>query len=125
MGCGVYWRQVNRVSESLDVMRRSGISASSPAFQQLFSLRGKLLGQVGVKYPREVTMMLKIMGLSPGSVTLWHDLESGWMSEARESPGAPPVYKLATNEVAMTLLKGEMTKELELELMAPDDYLGE
>jgi len=83
------------------------------------------MGKIGVKYPREVTMLLHIGGLSPGAVKVWHDVESGFMSEARAYPGAPPVYKSISNDVAMTLLKGEMTKELETELMTPDDYIGE
>ena len=81
--------------------------------------------RVGFKYPRTISQIARLIGLSPGTITLWHDVESGWMSEAREKPGAPPVYKAVTDEVAMALLKGELTKELEQVLMAPDDYYGE
>ncbi|GAI13138.1 unnamed protein product, partial [marine sediment metagenome] len=36
-----------------------------------------------------------------------------------------PVYKAISDEAAMAILKHEMTKELEAELMTPDEYLGE
>jgi len=88
-------------------------------------MRGKLMGQIGIKFPREVTMLMRLVMLSPGEIKLWHDVESGFMSEARAYPGAPPVYKSISNEVAMALLKNEMTKDLETELMTPDEYLGE
>ena len=106
-------------------MRRFGIPDVSDAYQKLFSIRGKLMAQVGFKFPRTVTQLIKVLGLSPGSITVWHDIESGWMSEARSRPGAPPVYKRVSDEVAMAILKREVTKELEAELMKPDEYLGE
>lgn len=83
------------------------------------------MGQIGVKFPRTTSLLTKLIALSPGSIALWHDVESGFMSEARAYPGAPPVYKGVSDEVAMAILKKEITKELEAELMAPDEYLGE
>ena len=106
-------------------MRKFRIPEISPAYQQLYSLRGKLLKQVGFKYPRIVTSLLRLVALSPGRITLWHDVESGWMSEARVRPGAPPVYRAVSDEVAMALLKEELTHELEQVLMTPDPYIGE
>jgi len=125
MGCGVANRQIRELDRALSTMRRFGIDELSGPFRQLSAQRGKLLSQVGFKFPRTISSLLKLLGLSPGTITLWHDVESGWMSEAREKPGAPPVYKAVTDEVAMALLKGELTKELEQVLMAPDDYYGE
>ena len=125
MGCGVFWQQIHRLDESLGSMRVSGISPMSGPYQELYSLRGKLMAQIGFKFPREITMLLKLIGLSPGTITLWHDVESGFMSEARATPGAPPVYKHVSDEVAMAILKREVTKELEAELLTPDEYLGE
>jgi len=106
-------------------MRMHGISPMAGPYRELFSMRGKLMGQIGIKFPREVTMLMRLVMLSPGEIKLWHDVESGFMSEARAYPGAPPVYKSISNEVAMALLKNEMTKDLETELMTPDEYLGE
>jgi len=125
MGCGVYWNQVHRVDESLDSMRLHGINPLSGPFQELYTLRGKLMGQIGLKFPRTTSLLAKLLALSPGTISLWHDVESGFMSEARAYPGAPPVYKSVSNEVAMAILKGEMTHDLEKELMTPDEYLGE
>lgn len=125
MGCGVYWNQIHRLDESMDTMRMHGILPGSEPFDELYSLRGKLMGQIGIKFPRTTSFLAKLIALSPGSITVWHDVESGFMSEARAYPGAPPVYKAVSNEVAMALLKKELTKELEKELMTPDEYLGE
>lgn len=125
MGCGVYWSQIKELDRALGTMRRFGIPEVSEAYQGLYSIRGKLMAQVGIKFPRVVTQIMRLVGLSPGVITLWHDVESGWMSEARARPGALPVYKAVSDEVAMTILKHEVTPELEKELLTPDPYLGE
>ena len=125
MGCGVYWQQIREVERALGTMRRFGIDELSTPFMQLTSIRGKLLAQVGIKLPRQVWQVAKLIGLSPGVIGLWHDVESGWMSEARTRPGAPPVYRAVSDEVAMAILKREVTPELEATLMAPVDYYGE
>lgn len=125
MGCGVYWQQIRELERALGTMRRFGISEISEPFRLLSAERAKLLKQVGVKFPRTVSQLVKLIGLSPGVISLWHDVESGWMSEARERPGAPPIYRAVSDEVAMAILKGELTHELEVELMTPDEYYGE
>lgn len=125
MGCGVYWQQIHRLDESLSSMRMHGILPTAGPYQELFRLRGKLMGQIGIKFPREVTMLMRLFMLSPGEIKLWHDVESGFMSETRSYPGAPPVYKSVSDEAAMAILKHEVTKELEAELMTPDEYYGE
>jgi hypothetical protein len=123
--CPSYWQQINEIERALGVMRKFKIPVISDAYQDLYKLRGKLLKQVGLKFPRSVTQLLKLAGLSPGSITLWHDSESGWLAEARERPGAAPVYHYVGDEVAMQVLRGELTHELEATLMAPDLYVGE
>jgi len=120
MGCGVYWKQVREVERALGFLRRLGFTSASPSYREIFSLQGKLRKQIGLKLPRTVSMILKLVGLSPGTLTLWHDVESGWMSEARARPGAPPVYKAASDEVAAAIIKGEVTHELEERLLDPD-----
>lgn len=125
MGCGVYWQQIRELERAMGTMRTFGISEVAPSFQELYSIRGKLLKEVGFKFPRTITQLIKLAALSPGVISLWHDVESGFMTEARTRPGAPPVYKSASDEVAMAILKGELTPELEKELMTPDEYYGE
>jgi len=126
MGCGVYWQQVREVERALGSLTpHVDIPGVSDVIGELFSVRAKLLATVGLKFPRTISMILKLAGLSPGTITLWHDIESGWMTEARVKPGAPPVYHYVSDDVAITLLKRELTHELEAELMTPDPYLGE
>ncbi len=125
MGCGVYWTQIKELDRALSTMRKFGIPELSDAYQQLGSIRHDLLGKMGVKIPRTVTQLIRLAGFSPGIIALWHDVESGWMSEARARPGAPPVYKKASDEVAMAILQRNITDELEEELMTPDPYIGE
>ena len=126
MGCGVYWQQIREVERALGGLRpHMEIPGVFDAMSALTSIRGELLKRVGFKYPRTISQILELAGLSPGTVTLWHDVESGWLTEARVKPGAPPVYHYVKDDVALAILKGEMTHELEAELMTPDDYLGE
>lgn len=125
MGCGVYWSQVREIERALSTLRRYNIPVMSEAYQKLYSIRGRLLAQVGVKFPRIPSLLSILLGLSPGVIKLWHDPESGWLTEARAKPGAAPVYHHVTDEVAMVLLKRELTHELEAELLTPDEYLGE
>ena len=125
MGCGVYWQQVHETDRALDALRLHGISELSDAYRAVSNVRGRLMAQVGIKFPRITTLLIKLFGLSPGTISLWHDVESGWMSEARARPGAPPVYKRVSDEVAAAILKREVTPELEAQLLTPDEYLGE
>lgn len=125
MGCGVYWQQIKEIDRAMKTLRKYGIPELGDAFQDMYRIRAKLLSQLGVKLPRTVTQVIRLAGFSPGTFALWHDVESGWMSEARARPGAPPVYKRVSDEVAMAILKREITPELEAQLLAPDEYLGE
>lgn len=123
MGCGVKWRQIDEIDRALGSLRHTGLGPGTTPFDTLWELRGKLYGQIGFKFPRTLTQLIKVFGLSPGTITLWHDIESGFMSEARAYPGGPPVYKSVSDEVAMAILKKEVTKALEAELMTPDEYV--
>lgn len=125
MGCGVYWQQIHEVERALDVFRLYGIPEISEVYQKVYGIRAKLLKQVGLKFPRSVTQLIRLVGFSPGVFALWHDVESGWMSEARARPGAPPVYKSVSDKLAMAILKRGLTPELEAQLLTPDPYLGE
>lgn len=125
MGCGVYWQQVREVERALGSLRRLGIAESSPAISELMSLRGKLIRQVGFKFPRTISSIMKLAGLSPGTLTLMHDAEEGFLVNAREREGAVPVTRYIPDELAATILKGELTHEAFMELLVPDDYLGE
>ena len=125
MGCGVYWQQIREIERALGTMRRFGISEVSAPYQQLFKIRGELMTRVGFKFPRTISALLKLAGLSPGEITLFHDIESGWLAMARERPGASPVYHYVKDEVAMAILNEQVTPELEKELMTPDPYIGE
>lgn len=123
--CGIFYQQLKEIDRALGTMRRLGVSELSDAYGVLYKARGELLAKIGFKFPRSVLQLVKLAGLSPGSITLWEDIESGWLAEARAGPGAPPVYRRVDDETAAAILKGELTKELEERLMKPDDYIGE
>ena len=125
MGCGVFWQQVGEIDRALRSLRVQGIGPGFGPYQELWKLRGRLMGQIGFKVPRQIQLLLRIAGLSPGSIDLWYDVESGWYTDARVSAGAPAVRRRVSDDVAVALLRGELTHELELELMAPDYYVGE
>ena len=113
------------VRNALNLMRRKGILPTSPNYLKLDRIMGDYRVKIGFKVPRPMTLILKLFGLSPGTITLWHDADSGFFTEARATEGAPPVYHHVTDEVAELILGGELTHELETELMRPDKYQGE
>ncbi len=119
------WAEFNRLDRQLGLMRRWGVSESDLGFQALFRARGAAFAKVGLMRPRISTLILKLLALSPGEIKLFADAELGWLTEARSKPGATPVYKYVSDEVAETIVKGKLTHELEEFLMTPDDYIGE
>lgn len=125
MPCSYWQRQLNELDRAMGTMRRAGIPSSASPFSKLSGLRGQVYQKIGLKLPRVVTQLMRLIALSPGEIILWHDVEAGFVTEARTKPGAPPIYHWPTDDQAMALLTGNLTKELELELMRPVDYFGE
>lgn len=125
MGCGVKWQQISELDRALGSLTRAGLGPGSDVYDALYKIRGRVFGQVGYKFPREVTLLLKLVGLSPGDIRLFHDIEAGWLVEARAAPNTTPIRKYISDDIATTLLKGGLTHELEEFLMAPDTYSGE
>jgi len=115
------YAELNKLTDTLSTLRRLGISELDPAFRTVLSARGAALGKLGLNLPRTTTLLKLLVGLSPGEIRLFQDAELGWLVESIERPGAQPVRKYVSDEVAMTLIKGKMTKELEVELMAPEE----
>jgi len=126
MPCQYAWYQVRQVEQAVSgLVPHITFPFVSEAIRKLSSLRGQLLGNIGLKAPRTISAILKLIGLSPGTITLWFDVEGGWMIEGRPTPESTPIYRYVGDELAMTLLKGELTHELEYYLFTPDDYIGE
>jgi len=125
MPCKYLWYQVKKVEDELNILKQAGITKDNPVYQQIYKLRGELFGKLGFRVPTSMVGVLKLLGLSPGEVTIWFNSETGWLAEARTEPGAPPIYHHLDDETAIKLIKGELTKELEERLMMPDDYIGE
>lgn len=119
------YRQLHEYERSMKVLTIGGFGPGTAPFSILYEARNKVLASVGLKASRSVLSILKLAGLSPGEITVWHDAESGFFTEARERPGAAPAYHHVSDDVAITILKGQLTHELEAELMKPDEYLGE
>jgi len=119
------WAEVNEFDRQLATMRRWGVLETDPGYKSLLAARGESLAKVGIIKARNTAVAKLLAGLSPGEIRLWSDAELGWMTEARTKPGAPPVYKYVSDEVAEKIVKEELTHELEEFLMTPDPYLGE
>jgi len=119
------WDEVHRVERDLATLKRLGVLETDPAYTTLWGERATALAKVGTVMPRDTIQLAFSFGFSPGSIKLWHDGDAGWVSEARVRPGAPPVYRKVSDEVAVALIKKEITPELELVLMTPDPYTGE
>ena len=115
----------DNIERAKATLLKAGYGVIDPPYLDLLRAGRMSIANFGFKYPRPMTLILKLVGLSPGIVKLWHDAESGFFSEARAKPGAPPVYHHISDDQAITILKGEMTHELEDYLLEPDPYLGE
>lgn len=125
MGCGVYWQQVHEVDRALRTMERFGIDPGSEAVVALQGRRTGLMAQIGFKFPRSYDWLTFLVGESPGEIRLGHDSETGWFTEARVRPGAPPIYHHLGDEEAMAVLKHEISPELHDRLFTLDPYIGE
>ncbi len=119
MGCGIWTQQVNEIEKALGVLSRAGISPELSGFQILRDTRSYLYKNLGVKLPRTISQLIRFIGFSPGVIALWHDSENGFMSEARTTPGSPPVYKSVSGDIAIKILRHDISPELEQFLMAP------
>ncbi|OGN97560.1 MAG: hypothetical protein A2Y89_06755 [Chloroflexi bacterium RBG_13_51_18] len=109
----------------LNKLIENGLGPASEPFKQLSAIRNQLMSSLGIKRPT-VNMLIRLMlALSPGSVKLFYNSDSGWFTEARERAGAPPVYHHVDDDTAIKILRGEYTHEDFEKLKIPDDYLGE
>lgn len=125
MGCGAQYEIINTIDKTLRSLRRLGIDETNPIIGQLTRARGAAFGSIGSKVPRSVLDVIRIAGLSPGSIRVFFDVETGWLSEARPGPGAPPVYHSIDSETAVRIIKRDIDHQLEDYLMTPDTYMGE
>ena len=120
-----YHVQLDRIGATRIKMLLEGIPVTSTPFLAVDKAFFGLVKNMGYRVPRSVFAVAKMFGFSPGTITLWMDAESGWMTEAREKPAAPPIYRAVSDEVAFAIMKKEVTPELAAVLMTPDPYLGE
>lgn len=125
MGCGVYWQQVKEVERALKTMKKFGIGEEDPAYITVMEKRNELLVNLGVKLPRAPIDLMPTVWVSPESFRAWLDPEVGWVVMAKRRDGAPPVYHNVRDEVAIAVIKKELTPQLKEELLTPDEYLGE
>ena len=119
------YAEVQRLDEQLRLMRQWGVSPTDPGYIALRTAHAQASFKVGLVLPRTSTLVQDLWGFSPGIIRLFNDAELGWMVEARTKPGAQPVYKYVSNEIAEKIVKRQITPELETFLMTPDDYIGE
>jgi len=117
------WNQIRELERALGSLRRLGLDELNPTFKVFGEVRRSLYAQIGTKFPKPISLILKLVGLSPGTLTLFHDSESGWLTAARSRPGAPPVYRKVSDEIALQLIRGEVTHALEESLLIPDENI--
>lgn len=117
--------EFERLDKELEMMRKWGVLETDPGFLNLLRARNEAWAKVGLLQSRTTTLVETITGFSPGEIKLWADAELGWKIEARERPGAPPVYRYVSDEVARKIKLGELSHEEFMELLTPDTYVGE
>lgn len=119
------YAELDRLKRDLAALERWGVSVTDPGYQNLMEATATAYEKIGLLRPRLTTLVSTRRGLSPGEIKLFADAELGWMAESRVKPGAQPVYKYVSDDIAEKVVKGVVTKELEEFLMTPDDYIGE
>jgi len=119
------YAELHKLDDQLRMMRGWGVSFADPGYQALGKAYAQSLYKLGLLQPRTSALVQDLSGFSPGIIRLFNVSELGWMVEARTKPGATPVYKYVSNEVAEKIVKKQITPELEKFLMTPDDYIGE
>jgi len=116
-------KAIDNIERAKTTLLKAGYGIIDPSYMSLLRQGNIATLNFGFKIPRPMTLLIKLVGLSPGEIKLWHDADSGWFTEARAKPGATPVYKHVSDEVAVAILKKEVTHELEAELLTPDKYI--
>lgn len=106
-------------------LRKAGIPETDVSIVSIRGLLGELVKEVGRRVARIPLLLKPLKFWSPAGFALFLDPELGWMVEIRDYKEALPRYKIVSDEIAVALIKEEVTKELELELMTPDPYIGE
>lgn len=119
MGCGAYWTQLRELEKKVSTLRRAGLGPLDAPWREVYKMRDEIISKFTGPYPRSTVQILRIAGLSPGILALWLDPEAGWMVEAREHAGAPPVYHRVDEDVAEDILAGRKIHEYEALFVRP------
>jgi len=114
-----YWTQLNELSKKVHSLKRAGFGPLDFPWEEVYRLRDEIIGKSIGPFPRSIVQVLRIAGLSPGILALWLDVEAGWMVEAREYEGAPPVYHLVDENTAVEILQGKNVHEYEAWFIVP------
>lgn len=117
--------EVARFEKELEQLKQWGMPETAGGFQRLGAAIDTAIRKVGQLLPRLTVPIKKLFGFSPGELLLWADAELGWKVEARVSPGAAPVYRQVSDEIAEKIIKESLTHEEFAELISPDPYIGE
>jgi len=125
MGCYAIWEQVHVIEREIGKLRTLGLTEQMPLYRELYQLRGRWMGMLGLKVPKVTQLVAAVLGLSPGEFRVWFDIETGWMVEARREKGAPPIYHSIDAETAVKISNRELSPDLEKRLLTPSDYIGE
>ena len=113
------YQELSRINDALGTLRRFGISELDPAFQTLNRARYDALRKIGLVQPRTSTLLKIITGLSPGELRLFRDAEIGWLVQAIAFPGALPLVRYVDDEMAVKIIKGELTHDEFMKLQEP------
>ena len=117
--------ELNRINSALGTLRGLGLGPLDSAVQALRKAQGAALGKIGIAKPRTTTLLARLVGLSPGSISLFLDAERGWLVEGIIEPGAVPVYKYVGEGIASRILLKDLTPEIKEFLWTPEaDFIA-
>lgn len=117
--------ELNKINNAMWKLQRQVGGELTDAYRQLGRAKYTALRKLGLIQPRTTTLLKLLVGLSPGEIKLFMDAELGWLVVATPQPGARPVRRYVSDDIALNIINGELTHELEAELMAPvEEYIA-
>lgn len=125
MGCGKLYTQLREIDQAISGLVRTASPELADTLATIRNLKTKVALHPSTQLPRTILQLIKLLGLSPGSISLFLDVEGGFLTAAKVDDKARPVYHYVSADVAARLLTGGLDHDLEDILMTPDDYIGE
>lgn len=113
----------SRMQDALNALTRHGVPSNVPSYIKMDRVLNEYRLKIGIRIPRPVTFLLKLIGLSRGVLRLFHDGDMGFLVELREFEGAIPHYRHISDDMGAKIVKEGLTHDEFEALMTPDSFV--